>query len=272
MLVHGVTHRRQAWYPVLDELAQHREVILVDLPGHGQSPAFDTKGLPVVEALRAEFEQFLQEQGLDRPHVAGNSLGGRVALEAGAAGHACSVTALSPAGFWADESSFAYTRRIFTGAAAASQRLSERGALLSRTRAGRSLMYGLLTAHPKNVSADHARGDFEAFRYAVPALRTILGAAVPFEAEIPRHVPVTVAWAARDRVLPVWQAGIARERLPHAEHVMMAGVGHVPMFDNPGLVAQILLRGSEPAAAVAAIGNAPSRRAGRGSRRAIATA
>ena len=35
VLVHGVTHRRQAWYPVLDQLAEHREVILVDLPGHG---------------------------------------------------------------------------------------------------------------------------------------------------------------------------------------------------------------------------------------------
>ena len=37
VLVHGVTHRRQAWYPVLDQLAEQREVILVDLPGHGHS-------------------------------------------------------------------------------------------------------------------------------------------------------------------------------------------------------------------------------------------
>ena len=272
VLVHGITHRRQAWYPVLDQLAEHREVILVDLPGHGQSPVFDTKGRPVVEALRAEFEQFLSDQELDRPHVAGNSLGGRVALEAGAAGHARSVTALSPAGFWRDESSFTYTRRIFTGAAAASERLNDRAALLSRTRAGRGLMYGLLTAHPGRVSADHARGDFEAFKYARPALRTILAAAAPFDAEIPHHVPVTVAWAARDRVLPVWQARVAQERLPQAEHVMMSGVGHVPMFDNPELVAQILMRGSAPAAIVAPISSALSRR-GRGpSRGSVATA
>ena len=64
------------------------------------------------------FKDFLDEQGLDRPHVAGNSLGGRIALEAGVNGHARSVTALSPAGFWRTEASFAYTRRIFTSAAA----------------------------------------------------------------------------------------------------------------------------------------------------------
>ncbi len=93
VLVHGVTHRRQAWYPVLDQLAEQREVILVDLPGHGQSPPFVLDGLSVVEALRRDFRLFLAEQELDRPHVAGNSLGGRVALEAGASGDARSVTA-----------------------------------------------------------------------------------------------------------------------------------------------------------------------------------
>src|SRR5437867_3114573 len=97
VLVHGVTHRRQAWYPVLDELAEQREVVLVDLPGHGQSPPFVTHGLSVKDALRRDFEGFLDELGLDDPHIAGNSLGGLVALHAGANGRARSVTALSPA-------------------------------------------------------------------------------------------------------------------------------------------------------------------------------
>src|SRR5436305_6489635 len=74
VLVHGVTHRRQAWYPVLDDLAEHREVILVDLPGHGESPELVTDGRPVDEVLREQFRLFLADQGLHRPHVAGNSL------------------------------------------------------------------------------------------------------------------------------------------------------------------------------------------------------
>src|SRR5438067_13267853 len=71
VLVHGVTHRRQAWYPVLDLLTSEREVILVDLPGHGDSPPLCTEGRPVEDVLRELFKEFLDEQGLDRPHVAG---------------------------------------------------------------------------------------------------------------------------------------------------------------------------------------------------------
>ena len=47
VLVHGIGHRRQAWYPVVDRLAEHREVILLDLPGHGESPALVPDGRPI---------------------------------------------------------------------------------------------------------------------------------------------------------------------------------------------------------------------------------
>jgi pimeloyl-ACP methyl ester carboxylesterase len=248
VLVHGITHRRQVWYPVLDRLATEREVILVDLPGHGQSPAFAPDGRSVVDALRAEFRQFLVDQQLDRPHIAGNSLGGRVALEAGAAGDARSVTALSPAGFWRSEASFAYTRKLFNSAATVSQRIGPRAVVLCRSRAGRTLMYGAFTSHPARISPDQALGDFRAFEYARPAMRVLLDAATPFDHVIAPEIPVTIAWAARDLVLPRWQAGVAKRLLPQAEHVRMRGVGHVPMFDDPELVAEVLLRGSAPLA------------------------
>jgi pimeloyl-ACP methyl ester carboxylesterase len=253
VLVHGVTHRRQAWYPVLDELAEQREVILVDLPGHGQSPPLVTEGRPVEDVLREQFKQFLTDQDLDRPHVAGNSLGGLVALVAGAEGDARSVTALSPAGFWRDQRQFAYTRQIFLRACTLSERLGNRTELLARTRAGRKVMYGVLCARPARVSADQALGDVRGFLYARPALRILLDAAHPFDREIPLDVPVTIAWAARDLVLPPWQAEIAKQMLPHAEHIMMRGVGHVPMTDDPHFTANVLLRGSAPAATIAPI-------------------
>jgi pimeloyl-ACP methyl ester carboxylesterase len=251
VLVHGVTHRRQAWYPVLDQLAEQREVILVDLPGHGQSPPLVTGGRPVAEVLGEEFRQFLIDQELDRPHVAGNSLGGRIALEAGAAGDARSVTALSPAGFWRSDAGFAYTRALFGSMARLGVRLAPRAERLSRSRSGRALMYGWITAHPSRISPDQALGDFRAFQAALPTLATLLGAATPFDLPIPAEIPVTIAWAARDIVLPPWQADVARQALPNATHVMMHGVGHVPMTDNPAHVARVLLRGSAPVAVVA---------------------
>jgi pimeloyl-ACP methyl ester carboxylesterase len=253
VLVHGMTHRRQTWYPVLDQLAEHRDVILVDLPGHGASPALITNGRRVEDVLRDEFKQFLDEQGLDRPHLAGNSLGGRIALEAAVHGHARSVTALSPAGFWRTDASFAYTRHIFTSAAALVERLGPRAERLARSQAGRRLIYGVLMAHPGRVPSDHALGDVRSFRYSLPALRMLLEVATPFAGDIPAGVPVTIAWAARDLVLPPWQAEIARAALPHAEHVLMRGVGHVPMFDDPECVAGILLRGSAAVARIASL-------------------
>jgi pimeloyl-ACP methyl ester carboxylesterase len=246
VLIHGLTHRRQAWYPVVDHLAVHREVILVDLPGHGQSPELVTDGRPVPDVLRDMFKDFLDREGLDRPHVAGNSLGGRIALEAAVNGHARSVTALSPAGFWRTEASFAHTRRIFTSAAAVVDRLGANVDRLAFTRAGRRVVYSALMAHPTRVPVDATLGDIRGFRRAMPALRTLLSAASPFTGEIPSDVRVTVAWAARDLVLPRWQAEVARAVLPDAEHVMMRGVGHVPMWDDPKHVTRLLLRGSAP--------------------------
>ncbi|MEO8888244.1 MAG: alpha/beta fold hydrolase, partial [Jatrophihabitantaceae bacterium] len=251
VLVHGLTHRRQAWYPVLDQLAEQREVILVDLPGHGQSDPFCPGAEPVTEALSALFQAFLAEQELVRPHVAGYSLGGRVALEAGARGDARSVVAFSPAGFWRTDAEFAYTRRIFTSAAALVERLGPRAERVSRSRAGRKLIYGILMSHPGRVDADHALGDIRAFEYSRPALKTLLDAATPFTEHIAPEVPVTIAWAARDLVLPPWQAEIAKQVVPQAEHVMMRGVGHVPMWDAPEFVARIVLRGTVPTATVA---------------------
>jgi pimeloyl-ACP methyl ester carboxylesterase len=245
VLLHGVGHRRQAWYPVVDQVARRREVILVDLPGHGESDPLVLDGRTAVLALRDELAAFFEQQGLHRPHVAGNSLGGQLALEAAAIGMARSATTLSPAGFWRTAAGFAYTRGLFRTVERISDRLGGRAPGMVRTPAGRALLFGWLAAHPGRIDPELALGDLESFRRARPALHVIVAEATPFTASIPADVPVTVAWAARDVVLPAYQARAARAALPAARHVRLPGCGHVPMSDDPGLVAGVLLRGSE---------------------------
>jgi pimeloyl-ACP methyl ester carboxylesterase len=177
-------------------------------------------------------------------HVAGNSLGGRIALEAGIAGDALSVTALSPAGFWRSAAGFQYTKRLFGTVSGLSGKLAPRAPQLAQTKAGRTTMFGWITAHPGNLDPERALGDFLAFRRAQPALGEIIGAATAFDGEIPADVPVTVAWGTRDLVLPKFQANVARRKLPNAEHIWLPGCGHVPMSDDPALVAQVILAGS----------------------------
>ncbi len=102
LLLHGIGHHRQAWDPVVGILAAERDVIAVDLPGFGVSPALPD-GLPHdLPTMNSVLGAFCAAMGLDRPHVAGNSLGGLLALELGRQGLVRSVTALSPAGFWSE--------------------------------------------------------------------------------------------------------------------------------------------------------------------------
>ena len=98
------------------------------------------------------------------------------------------------------------------------------------------------------MSREQATGDMAAFMAAGPALNAILAEATPFEGQIPDGVPVTIAWGRHDRLLPRRQALVARDRLPQARFVLLPGCGHVPMTDDPALVADVLLAGSSRAA------------------------
>lgn len=244
ILLHGVGHRRQAWNAVLPLLTPHRSVITVDLPGHGDSPPLESGGADPVHAMGEELIRFLDDLGLEKPHVAGNSLGGALALGAGARGRAATVTGLSPAGFWAAWWQFYYAKGIFKSMQAAGKRLGPRATRLAGSGAGRAVLDAAIVARPSRMSPEQARGDAVAFFRAAGALNEILAKPIRFSATVPADVPATVAWGAKDRLLPISQANVARTHIPHARFVLLPGCGHVPMTDDPGLVARVLLEGS----------------------------
>jgi pimeloyl-ACP methyl ester carboxylesterase len=244
VLVHGISHRRQAWYPVAEQLAEHRDVILFDLPGHGQSPALAAEGRPVKEALQDQLLELFFELDLDRPHIAGNSLGGRIALEAAADGLVSSATGLSPAGFWKGDVDFLYVRAHFAALQASARVVGPAAPRLARSASARRLMLASLMTHGHRVAPDHLVGDLEYMVAARPALKRIFQEGVPFQGVIASDVPVTIAWGSKDRVLLPYQAERARKQLPGAEHVWLEGSGHVPMHDDVDGVVDVLLRGS----------------------------
>ncbi len=247
VLVHGIGHRRQGWYPVVDRLAEERDVIIVDLPGHGESPALELAGRPVKEVLQSELLGFFAELGLEKPHIAGNSLGGRIALEAGADGLVSSVTALSPAGFWRSKADFAYIRGLFASVSTAARVTAPLSPHLARTTVGRAVMCGWINSRPALLDPDIVVGDAAGMVAAGPALRDIIASAYPFDSPVD-DVPVTIAWGTKDKVLLGYQARRARRALPNATHLPLPGCGHVPMSDDPALVADVLLRGSRSVA------------------------
>lgn len=241
VLVHGIGHRWQAWSPVIDLLAREHEVWAIDLPGFGQAP-MPPGGLPgSMSGLVDEVEIILDALGLQRPHIAGNSLGGGIALELGDRGRAASVTGLSPAGFF-DIRGAEHALRVL-GRLRALTRLPEPGVVSFLTvPVLRRMVYRTLFHQPgTRLTRDMAIGDAMSLRDS--AAYDAVAARAPgyrFTGEI--RVPTTIAWGTRDMVLTYDQAVRARAELPQARHVPLPMCGHVPMIDNPDLVADTILQ------------------------------
>lgn len=246
VLVHGLTHRRQAWYPLLEHLTDHRTVVLLDLPGHGASPDLVVHDSDVQGAIRDALQETLDALGLDRPHIAGNSLGGRIALEAAADGIVRSATTLSPAAFWWGAADFVYVRSVFTWLTTSARLMTPVIPTLARSARARRVMGTMVSERSDLIPPQEFVADLVGMRRAIPAMKKIFPAAAPFDGRIPSDVPVTIAWGEHDRILLPYQAGIARRRMPHARHVWLEGCGHVPMADDPSQVARVLLEGSAP--------------------------
>src|SRR3954447_12633135 len=103
VLLHALGLSRSAWDPVVPALSQHFDVIAVDLPGFGASAPLPAQVEPTPAALAEAVAALLAELGVTTVHVAGNSLGGWVALELAALTPVASLTLLAPAGLWRDE-------------------------------------------------------------------------------------------------------------------------------------------------------------------------
>ncbi|HEY5053358.1 MAG TPA: alpha/beta hydrolase [Solirubrobacterales bacterium] len=244
LLLHGLGASTRVWDPVIELLAPEREVVVLDMPGFGEAPGLPDGIEPTAANLAAAIQRRCEQLGIERPHVAGNSLGGWVALEMGRAGQAASVTALSPAGLWRKPLG---DRKVDSRRWA--RRLRPVVSLALRTRSARERMLATFAAKPERIPAAAGRElvlgwiDSNGYDGANKAMRTHV-----FEpAGYPGDVPVTLAWGALDRLV----APPRPERRPAgARYLELPGVGHTPMWDDPELVAGALLEGSSvPAAA-----------------------
>lgn len=257
VLIHGMGHRRQAWYPVIDRLATQFDVIIPDLPGHGASAPLDRSVGPK-EAMRVALEELFEGLGVERPHVAGNSLGGLIALELGNDGLARSVTGLSPAGFWSGPGDFRYIRTLFGSVMTAARASAPVAGRLTKSPTGRMAMMGWLYQHPENLSPEMALGDLRNMLAARRTVSHLLDNAYTFTPAVGSDVPVTIAWADHDKVLLPYQARRARALMPTANHLWLDHCGHVPMPDDPALVADTIIAGTRavPVPTVSTAGSA----------------
>jgi pimeloyl-ACP methyl ester carboxylesterase len=219
------------WDPVLELLAAERDVISVDLPGFGGSPVLD--GTPPTPARLAHaVDAFARGLGVEDPHVAGNSLGGWVALEMALAGRARTVTAIAPAGLWSQP--LMPRRGIARRLARAALPILP---LITKSERGRMLALAGTIARPQNVPPRAAAKLVRAYATA-PGFQAVNDAmrAGVFRQLGDIAVPVKLAWPQYDRL-------VARPRRlpPNVTETILEGCGHLPMWDDPEQVAAALL-------------------------------
>ncbi|MFC8595321.1 alpha/beta fold hydrolase [Streptomyces atroolivaceus] len=241
VLLHGIGHHRQAWDPVLRILAAERDVIAVDLPGFGASPALPDGLAYDLRTMVPVLGSFFDTLGVVRPHVVGNSLGGLLALELGREKLVRTVTALSPAGFWTrSERRYAFgVLRAMRGAALSMPMpMIER---LAKSSTGRTALTSTIYARPGRRSPASVVSETVALREATGFRQTLeAGLTVTFTDDVP-DVPVSIAWGSKDRLLLRRQGVRAKHVIPGARLVRLPRCGHVPMNDDPAAVARVIL-------------------------------
>ncbi|MEV0294561.1 alpha/beta hydrolase [Nocardia sp. NPDC050710] len=240
VLVHGVGSRWQVWEPIIDTLAEQFDVIAVDLPGFaGSAPLEHT----TVDTLTDALADFVAAQGIERPHLAGNSMGGLISLNLGARGLARSVTAYSPIGFW-DKAGRIWCQQSLGRSRGLIGPLESILPNVLGTAVGRtiflSLIYGKPWAVDTQIAIDTAYGAWNAPGF-VDALASFDTARL-HEIGALADIPVTIAWGNRDILLTyLTQSRRAKAALPNARHVTLHGSGHTPFYDDPAACARVLL-------------------------------
>jgi pimeloyl-ACP methyl ester carboxylesterase len=241
ILLHGVLGGPAHWREVMPLLAGHHDTVALSALGHagGQTP---TRRPARIVDLIDETERQMDELGLDTAHIAGNSMGGWMAIELARRGRAKTVCALSPAGTW----------RIGTEEQQHGPRVLK--AMVREAQMGRPLRaFGVRFARMRRYStrmvAEHGNRMAPDHLLAIAAeseqcelLEELILDRDAIALLDPPPCPITIAWSEADRVLPFEVNGVrSRELVPAATQVVLSGIGHVPMFDDPALVARTIL-------------------------------
>lgn len=237
LLIHGATSSWKCWRDVIPQLTDRFDVLAPNLPGHAGLPRPSRPH--TISDLADHLEAELDASGFETVHVAGNSLGGWLAVELAKRGRARSVVALSPAGGWHPDEE-RVPQQFYS-----MRRMARVGTLAPpvAVRSRRVRQYALRGA------CEH--GDRLTPRQALAAARSALACELDdfFDLrnglEPGRYMevaaPVLIAWSEHDRVIPAtdyterW-----RQELPAANWTTLADVGHVPMYDDPSLVAETI--------------------------------
>jgi pimeloyl-ACP methyl ester carboxylesterase len=241
ILIHGLGSNKTSFYETVSALTPQYTVHAIDLPGFGSSS----------KPLRAPYDaawfaravcRFMDAQGIDRAHVVGNSLGGRVAIEVGLQRPARiqSLSLLCPSMAWRRRRAFVPIVQLLRPELAAIPHTF--GDALVRRQ-----FWGMFSRperiHPS--AADVAVEEFLRTYRSVNARVAFHSAARNIYLEEPNgprgfytrlrelEPPAMFVWGDEDPLVPSAFSRYVREALPGARQVVLEQCGHVPQVEHP---------------------------------------
>ena len=249
LLVHGLGGSWRSWTMILPALCESREVVALDLPGHGDTPA--TASSDTFAGLADSVEAFIVDQGLDGIDIVGSSLGARIALEMARRGRVGATIALAPGGFWRGWER-TYFRATLTVSIRLVRGLGPALPTLSRTAVTRSMLLAQLSARPWKLDSEIVATELKSFAatQTFDALVRDLATAPEQEgpaAETSRRV--VIGWGRQDRLCLPRQAARAKAAFSSARLHWFEICGHFPMWDQPEETVRLILNetGGPPA-------------------------
>ena len=244
LLVHGLGGSWRSWNLILDELAAGREVIAVDLPGHGETPPL--AGENSVRTLADALTRFLAAQNLTGVDAVGSSMGARLVLELARRGDGTlgAVVSLDPGGFWRG-----WERHFLYASLYASIRLVRRLQPVMPFIAGNPLLRTMLLSQlsarpwelPPQLVLDEMRSFAASTSFDELLRRLAYGETQPGAPPGAITLPLVIGWGRRDRVCLPRQAARALQLFPDARLHWFEHCGHFPHWDVPHETTRLIL-------------------------------
>jgi pimeloyl-ACP methyl ester carboxylesterase len=235
VLLHGVGESAVGWRPVRAALSERHDVVAFDLPGFGRSTQLPEGTAPTAVALADAIEAELDRLGIADYHVAGYSLGARVALELATRGHVLSVIAIAPDGLGTP------LERVYQAAALMTGRTLAVLLAPAAAPAASWPFFAMERSRPWQLPAADARQLLLDFAQA-PGYEDTVGASM---VDVPTGLeritcPVLLLQGTLDPLVPM-QSPRFLAFVPQARMRWLPGLSHVPISDDPQLVAAIML-------------------------------
>lgn len=243
LLVHGIGGSWRSWNTILAALAAERDVIAVDLPGHGQSPPL--AGENSIGTFADALTAFLAHHDLLGIDAVGSSMGARLVLELARRGGVLgAVVSLDPGGFWQgwEIPFFYHSIALSMKLVRALQPLMP---MLTGSAVGRTVLLPQFSAHPWAVDSRQALEEMRTLA-RTPVFDELLDQLAHGEVQKPAHqgsitAPLVIGWGEQDRVCLPRQAKRALQKFPDAQLYWFANCGHFPQWDQPQETVRLIL-------------------------------